>query len=169
MVGSQRRPKQEKENTKMNILKNRAVSKAALVALVFAVVLPLAKVYAGPFATSYTNASLIGVYGFSAQGWFLGPGPTAVLSASVDIVGVMSFDGNGTFSFHDTVDLGGTLVHHGTAANPIVGTYTVNPDGTGTMQWADHTRLFAIVAGGTELQFGSADPQDTDRGVAKKQ
>jgi hypothetical protein len=157
----------------MNTLKDRKVNKAALVALVFAVALPLAKVYAGPFATSYTNASLMGVYGFSAQGWFLGPGSTNVLSASVDIVGVMWFDGNGTFNFHDTVDVGGTLVSHGTAANPIVGTYTVNPDGTGMMQWttngANHARVFAIVAGGTELQFGSVDPQDTDRGVAKKQ
>jgi hypothetical protein len=156
----------------MNTLKDRTVNKAALVALVFALVLPLATVYAGPFATSYTNASLTGVYGFSAQGWFLGPGPTNVLASSVDRVGVMYFDGNGTFEFHDTVDVGGTVVHHGTADNPIVGTYTVNPDGTGTMQWSTpvtHMLAFAIVAGGTELQFGSADPQDTERGVAKKQ
>ncbi len=152
-------------------LKNRTVNKLALVALLFGLALPLgSRAYAGgPFATSYTNASLMGVYGFSAQGWFLGNGQTNVLSASVDIVGVMWFDGNGTFNFHDTVDVAGTLIPHGTAANPIVGTYTVNPDGTGTMQWGNHTRMFAIVAGGTELQFGSADSQDTDRGVAKKQ
>jgi hypothetical protein len=45
------------------------------------------------------------------------------------------FDGLGTFKFHDTADLGGFVIQRGTADNPIVGTYTVNPDGTGTMQW----------------------------------
>jgi hypothetical protein len=47
----------------------------------------------------------------------------------------MWFDGLGTFKFHDTADLGGFVIQRGTADNPIVGTYTVNPDGTGTMQW----------------------------------
>jgi hypothetical protein len=47
----------------------------------------------------------------------------------------MSFDGDGTFEFHDTTDLNGLVTQRGTADNPIVGTYTVNPDGTGTMQF----------------------------------
>jgi hypothetical protein len=48
----------------------------------------------------------------------------------------------------------------------------VNPDGTGTMQWFgdgfNHTRAFAIVDGGSELQLGSTEPSVV-RGVAKKQ
>jgi hypothetical protein len=56
---------------------------------------------------------------------------------------------------------------------PIVGTYAVNPDGTGTMQWfsngSNHARAFAIVDGGRELQFGGADGLDVACGVARKQ
>jgi hypothetical protein len=85
----------------------------------------------------------------------------------------MWFDGNGTFEFHDTADLGGFIIQRGTADNPIVGTYTVNPDCTGRMQHfsngANHTRTFVIVDGGRELQLGGADGLDVSRGVAKKQ
>ena len=76
----------------------------------------------------------------------------------------MWFDGNGTFEFHDTANRGGFVRERGTADNPIVGTYTVNPDGTGTMQWvgngSNHTRAFVIVDGGEELQLGVADGED---------
>ena len=155
-------------------MKIRLRNRTVLVGLLFALALPLAsKVYAsGPFATSYSNASLTGVYGYSLDGW----GSTnrgGVLNTSLDVVGVMWFDGNGNFAFHDTVDLGGTLFQRGIADNPIVGTYNVNPDGTGTMQFVvsgtTHTRAFVIVAAGTELQLGNADSLATNRGVAKKQ
>ena len=149
-------------------------NRIALIGLLFALTLPLAsKVYAsGPFATNYTNASLTGVYGYSLDGW----GTTnrgGQLNTSLDVVGVMSFDGSGNFAFHDTANLGGSVSERGTADNPIVGTYSVNPDGTGTMQFVvagtTHIRAFVIVAGGTELQFGDADSLSTNRGVAKKQ
>jgi hypothetical protein len=154
-------------------LKNRT----ALVALLFAVALPLVpKVNAsGHFATNYTNASLSGVYGYSGEGWILGPSNpnNNTTNVPLDNVGVMWFDGLGTFEFHDTVDLGGFVIQRGTANNPIVGTYTVNPDGTGTMQWfsngANHTGAFVIVDGGRELQFGSTEGLSTGRRVAKKQ
>jgi hypothetical protein len=154
-------------------LKNRT----ALVALLFALALPLVpKVDAsGHFATNYTNASLTGVYGYSSSGWHLGPSNPNNNTTNItqNNVGVMWFDGNGTFEFHDTGNRGGLVVQRGTADNPIVGTYTVNPDGTGTMQWlgssGNHTRAFVIVDGGMELQFGVADGEDTGRGVAKKQ
>ena len=154
-------------------LKNRT----ALVGLLLAVALPLVpKVYAsGPFATNYTNASLNGVYGYSSDGWILGPSNPSnnTTNTPLNSAGVMWFDGNGTFKFHDTADVGGIIFQRGTADNPIVGTYTVNPDGTGTMQWLsngeNHTRAFAIVDGGRELQIGGADGLNTGRGVAKKQ
>jgi len=154
-------------------LKNRT----ALVALLFTVALPLVPtVYAsGHFATNYANASLTGVYGYSSSGEHLGPSNPNNNGTNIpaDSVGVMWFDGNGTFEFHDTADLGGFVIQRGTADNPIVGTYTVNPDGTGTMQWfsngANHTGAFVIVDGGRELQLGSAEGSSTGRRVAKKQ
>ena len=138
-------------------------------------------VYAsGHFATSYTNASLTGVYGYSTAAEILGPANPNNNGTNIPVnnAGVMWFDGNGTFEFHDTANVGGNIIQRGTADNPIVGTYTVNPDGTGTMQWfsngSNHARVFAIVDGGRELQFGSADglnigPAAVGRGVAKKQ
>jgi len=159
-------------------LRNRTV----LVALLFALALPLvAKAYAsGHFATNYTNASLTGVYGYSTSGEILGPSNPHNNGTNIPVnnAGVMWFDGNGTFEFHDTANVGGNIIQRGTADNPIVGTYTVNPDGTGTMQWfsngSNHARAFAIVASGNELQLGSAEglsigPGVVGRGVAKKQ
>ena len=154
-------------------LKNRT----ALVALLFGLALSLVpKVNAsGPFATNYSNASLTGVYGYSSDGWHLGSSNPSKNTTNIplDAAGVMWFDGLSTFKFHDTADLGGFVIQRGTADNPIVGTYTVNPDGTGTMQWfsdgSTHARAFAIVDGGRELQFGAADGLDVARGVARKQ
>src|SRR5437773_10525237 len=154
-------------------MKNKNIMFAAV--LLFAVALPLVPtVYAsGPFATNYTNASLSGVYGYSSDGWHLGPSNSSNNSTNVplDAAGVMWFDGNGTLKFHDTADLGGFVIQRGTADNPIVGTYTVNPDGAGTMQWfsngSNHVRAFVIVDGGRELQLGAADGLDVARGVAK--
>jgi len=162
------------KNTNMNTLKNRTVNKLALVALVFGLALPLvSKVYAsGPFPTSFSNASLTGVYGYSILGWTLGSSSNGSKDP-LDVCGVMWFDGNGTLKFHDTFDAGGFVAQRGTADNPIVGTYIVNPDGTGTMQFfagtENHIRVFVIVDGGKELQFGNADSNAVNRGVAKKQ
>src|SRR5881394_771194 len=152
-------------------IKNRT----ALAAFLLALVLPLVPtVYAsGHFATNYTNASLTGVYGYSSYGEHLGPSNPNNNTTNVpaDSVGVLWFDGLGTFEFHDTADLGGFIIQRGTADNPIVGTYTVNPDGAGTMQWfsngSNHVRAFVIVDGGRELQLGAADGLDVARGVAK--
>ena len=158
-------------------MKTTSKTRTALVALLFALALPLVpKVYAsGHFATNYTNASLTGVYGYSSYAEHLGPSNPNNNTTNVPAssVGVMWFDGLGMFEFHDTADLGGFVIQRGTADNPIVGTYTVNPDGTGTMQWfsngSNHTRAFAIVDGVKELQLGAADGLDVGRGVGKKQ
>jgi len=156
-------------------MKNKNIMFAAV--LLFAVASALVpNVYAsGHFATNYTNASLSGVYGYSGDGWLLGPSNpnNNGTNVTLDNAGVMWFDGNGTFEFHDTVNLGGFVIQRGTANNPIVGTYTVNPDGMGTMQWfsngSNHTRVFAIVDGGRELQLAGAEGLSTGQGVAKKQ
>src|SRR6266480_3317377 len=112
-------------------MKNKNIMFAAV--LLFAVALPLVPtVYAsGPFATNYTNASLSGVYGYSSDGWHLGPSNSSNNSTNVPL------------------------------------------DATGTLQYfsngSNHTRAFAIVDGGRELQLAGADGLDTSRGVAKKQ
>src|SRR5437773_12236097 len=151
-------------------MKNKNIMFAAV--LLFAVALPLVPtVYAsGPFATNYSNASLTGVYGYSSYGEHLGISnpSSSTTNIPVDAAGVMWFDGNGTFKFHDTADLGGAIFQRGTADNPIVGSYTVNPDGTGTLQnfsnGANHIRAFVIVDGGRELQLAGADGLNTSHG-----
>src|SRR5947208_7521762 len=156
-------------------MKNKNIMFAAV--LLFAVALPLVPtVYAsGPFATNYSNASLTGVYGYSSYGEHLGISnpSSSTTNIPVDAAGVMWFDGNGTLKFHDTADLGGFVIQRGTADTPIVGTYTVNPDGTGTMQWLsngeNHTRTFGIVDGARELQSGVASSLQCVRGVARNQ
>ena len=155
---------------KTNILRNLLLG-----ALLFSLVSPLVTGVqaSGPFATNYSNASLTGVYGYSLFGWVLGrSSPNSnTTNQPIDLVGVMWFDGNGTIEFHDTDDQAGTVIQRGTADSPIVGTYTVNPDGTGTISAFGLQPLwvFAIVDGGEELQFGTALSAATNRGVAKKQ
>jgi hypothetical protein len=154
-----------KANTLRNLL---------LRALLFSLILPLVPGVqaSGPFATSYSDASLTGVYGYSLEGYVLVNGNTT--KYPLDAVGVLWFDGKGTVMFHDTVNVAGAVSERGTADNPVVGTYTVNPDGTGTMQFVrpggtQAVRAFVIVDGGKELQFGNADSFSVNRGVAKKQ
>src|SRR6266478_7849417 len=174
MMRSHGRPKQRK---KITLMKTTLKNRTALVALLFGLALSLVPtVYAsGHFATNYSNASLTGVYGYSSYGEHLGPSNpnNNTTNIPVDAAGVMWFNGLGTFEFHDTADLGGFVIQRGTADNPIVGTYTVNPDGTGTTEWvsngSNHTRAFVIVDGGRELQLGAADGLDVGSGVARKQ
>ena len=157
-------------------MKTTLRNRTALVALIFALALPLVpKAYAsGHFATNYTNASLTGVYGYSNLGEILGPANPRNNGTNipVDNAGVMWFDGNGTFEFHDISNVGGSLFQRGTADDPIVGTYAVDPDGTGTMEWFSngsfHARAFAIVDGGKELRLAAIDAV-VGVGVAKKQ
>src|SRR5437899_10659286 len=124
-------------------MKNKNIMFAAV--LLFAVALPLVPtVYAsGPFATNYTNASLSGGYGYSSDGWHLGPSNPSNNSTNVplDAAGVMWFDGNGTLKFHDTADLGGFVIQRGTADNPIVGTYTVNQIGRASCREREKNRV----------------------------
>lgn len=156
-------------------MKAKILRNLLLGALLFSLVSPLVTGVqaSGPFATNYSNASLTGVYGYSLFGWVLGhSSPTSnTTNGPIDIVGVMWFDGNGTVMLHDTYDEAGSVFQRGTADNPIVGTYTVNPDGTGTISafGVQPLWVFAIVDGGQEFQFGTAHNEATNRGVAKKQ
>jgi hypothetical protein len=89
-----------------------------------------------------TNASVKGFYAFYQTGEVVGKGPAAD-------VGTFTSDGKGAFTGGETVHLG--------SANPVVvditfdnGTYQVNPDCTGTMQWT------AVLSNGTPIGIRTA-------------
>ena len=116
----------------------------------------------------YDLRSLHRPYGFSASGTILPPALPAPTPAVA--VGVMTFDGDGNCTIADTINIGGTVAVRG--ATP--GTYTVEPDGTGTILVTfpgdpGPTPLsFVIVENGRELRFVRTD-LGVAEGVAKRQ
>ena len=79
----------------------------------------------------FTNESIKGRWGFSAQGTVLPPAvPVPTLAAAV---GIVDFDGVGGCSITDTVNLGGTKIGPLTTKTC---TYSVNSNGTGTLSFA---------------------------------
>lgn len=74
------------------------------------------------------NQTIRGSYGFTIEGQKLGgPGPIGTQFG----VAMTTFDGMGNLAQIDTVTIGGVLVADFTHP-PAAGTYTVNPDCTGT-------------------------------------
>jgi hypothetical protein len=165
-------------------MKDRKLKKLTLPALVLALGFILGlyswvpKVHA---QSTFNNASIAGSYGYSLQGWFFPaspPAPGGTANAN-DIpaaaVGVMSFsgttdgDGNGTCAFSDIVNLGGSIF----ARNITNCTYSVNSNGTGTMNFVssglNKSRAFAITDGGNEIQQMEADAEGVNRGVGRRQ
>lgn len=69
--------------------------------------------------TDCMSGSLVGSYGFSRNGT-AAPGPVAA-------VGSIEFDGHGNLSGSDTTSANGTIIRR-----TFAGTYTVNPDCTGS-------------------------------------
>ena len=79
----------------------------------------------------FTNESIKGRWGFSAQGTVLPPAvPVPTLAVAV---GIVDFDGVGGCSITDTVNLGGTKIGPLTTKTC---TYSVNSNGTGTLSFA---------------------------------
>jgi hypothetical protein len=104
--------------------------------------------------TEHCNDKLLsGHYGFTLQGTKLvGPGPTGLQVG----VAMADFNGEGTFEQIDTVTINGELASDFTHT-PAKGTYTVNPDCTGTFT-IDFTdgrppvvTSFVVVDNGTEI------------------
>ena len=100
-----------------------------------------------------TNRLLSGDYGFTIRGQKLaGPGP---IGPQVGIA-MAHFDGDGSFTQTDTVTINGVVVADFT--HPAAsGTYTVNPDCTGTftINFADGrppvATAFVVVDNGNEI------------------
>jgi len=89
--------------------------------------LPLAGLSDSKAGRPFSDKDLRGSYGFSWDGQLLaGPfiGPVAA-------VGIITADGRGNITAVRTLNVTGTLVLQQTA----VGTYQVNPDGTGTAEF----------------------------------
>jgi hypothetical protein len=117
--------------------------------------------------TDCTIASLKGVYGFAATGSVYGPGGELGDAAAF---GCIQSDGNG----HTTESSQGSF-NGFQDADTQVGTYTVNPDCTGTAisvhqrtGQVDHV-WFVLVEGGTEAKFIVTDPGAVFAGTVDKQ
>ncbi len=155
----------------------RTIAAATLV-IVFATVLVLgivpgknAHAYAGPNIVARahagqdepcSNASLSGSFGFTATGTVLAVGPVAQ-------VGRQTFDGEGNTAGTGTISANGNIFR-----GTFTGTYTVNPDCTGSLTFEEsvlgvvHADV-VIVDDGREFRAIQTDPGVVLTVVEKKQ
>ena len=75
-----------------------------------------------------SNATLRGSFGYTATGTLLPTAVPAALAGSFGEIGRQTFDGNGHTTATATINANGNIVKV-----TIEGTYTVNPDCTGSM------------------------------------
>lgn len=105
---------------------------------------------------SCSLGTLQGRYGLTFHGLGTsGPVP-APINAFIPVagVGMMTFDGNGSLSLSETLSFGGKI-----APLTASGTYTVNPDCTGSLQAVNAAHLnFVIVHNGREILAINTDP-----------
>jgi hypothetical protein len=135
----------------------RSVLALGVVALIMHVSLPRAQ--------AYDLNSLNGRYADSFSGFHpVSPGspnhllPISGYAAECE-VGLYTFDGAGGFTARAAFNFSsGVIFNADWSLNPLfTGTYTVNADGTGTMNWPPHRRNFVIGAGGNELKYIGTD------------
>jgi hypothetical protein len=114
-----------------------------------------------------SNASLNGAFAYTNTGFIVAPPPLAGPFAGV---GTQTFDGRGNTSASATVSQNGNILRV-----TITGTYTVNPDCTGSMTLlvspvnvTSHVD-FVIVRGGAEFRAINTDPGAAITTVGKKQ
>ncbi len=121
------------------------------------------KVYAAEEEKGCSLATLNGSYGFAGDGFITsGPVPASISAFTpVATVGVDTFDGAGHLSGSITVSFGGAIF-----SSPLSGTYTVNPDCTGSATVTETNSGFVI-----HLSFVIVDHRmqlrnlDTDSGT----
>jgi len=105
-------------------------------------------------------ATLRQTYGYRINGFVGESAPFTPFTT----LGVQTFDGAGRFTAKNTIAIGSEITRDFT----FTGTYTVNPDCTGTMT-ADFGRLyFVIVSNGDELLVMSLDPGNNWSGLFKR-
>jgi hypothetical protein len=134
-----------------------ALGVIALVAVIMEASVPSAQ------ADGFTLASLNGAYADSGSG-FAGRTGVPVASAwAASGAGLFTFDGAGQFTANLVLNNAGMTIHLN-----LTGTYTVNADGTGTIDWVSfgtpRSRFFAIGDGGNQVRYVQTDtPPDWRR------
>lgn len=118
-------------------------------------------------ATSCSNASLTGNYGFVFAG-FNSKRNNRASELPFDTVGVIAFDGAGNISASYTGSFNGGIF---ATTIPDVGTYSVNSDCTFTMSdtTVGVTWLGTIVSGGSEWDAATTTTGYTETTVGRKQ
>jgi hypothetical protein len=124
-------------------------------------------------AAGFTEKSLQGTYGFSAEGVIVPPLAPEDTTIPAVVVGIMTFDGEGGCSISDTANLGGESSSNTTDAEGGSCTYTVNSDGTGTIEAVllpnpGDTPLSFVIINKREFRFIRTDP-GVAVGVAERQ
>jgi hypothetical protein len=148
-----------------NIMFTRSVpktSKARLFRSVLALgVIVLIMQASLPQAQAYDLSSLNGSYADSFAG-VAPPTPQANTYGPVYEAGLYTFDGAGGFSASHVLNFGGGVILNTSWSDTFTGTYTMNANGTGIMNWTtfgnQHRRHFVIGAGGNELKYVGTDP-----------
>jgi len=141
-----------------NITKN--CIRVALLLVLAASIIGLAPAFsASARAGSFSVNDVSGNYVDFANGWVFGNGAVNFNPASQ--VGLVTFT-PATGTFHEDL----IVRDSGTNINPVFdGTYTVDPNGHGTMTWlggpGPKHRDFYIVNGGAELKWIITDPPVT--------
>ena len=124
-----------------------------IVASVLALLVVVALMPAAHAAERCTAASLKGNYGFTASGYF----PNGAANAPIAAAGVTTLDGEGNVTATVTASFGGDI-----QTFPYTGTYSVNPDCTGSVTATPGSGLanFSIVVlrGGAEILGIEIDP-----------
>ena len=149
--------------------KNVMIKRTSLLILIFCAVLATGSVQADD---GFTLESVQGSWGFTTPG--------SIGGVSVSAVGRTIFDGSGGCETTLTLNFGGTLIPLTSTASGGQCSYTVNPDGTGSVELifidpagnaSDFLVSFVIIDKEKEYRFITSDPagQTVGVGVAKKQ
>lgn len=124
-------------------------------------------------AAGFTDKSLRGIYGFSAEGTIVPPLAPEDTTIPAVVAGIMTFDGEGGCSISDTANVGGESSSNTTSTEGGSCTYTVNSDGTGTIEavllpGTGETPLSFVIINKREFRFIRTDP-GVAVGVAERQ
>jgi hypothetical protein len=127
-----------------------------IVASTLALLVAVALIPAAHAADRCTAASLKGNYGFTASGFF----PNGAGDAPIVASGVATLDGEGTATATITASFDGSV-----QTFPYTGTYSVNPDCTGSITATPGSGLasfsIVVVRGGAEILGVDIDPGNT--------
>ncbi len=114
-----------------------------------------------------SNATLKGTFAFKGVGFVTAP---PALAGPLAHLGTLTFDGKGALAGTGLENLNGNF-----QAGTETGTYTVNPDCTGTFTYLESPAgitahgYFVIEPGFNELQIMETDPGTVVTGIARRQ